>query len=209
MISSSGEAARRWGTFLGQYEYHEDKGYYVQTSTEQSDENFEAVYLYPDEYDEWWVNHTPGQNAGWLHNPRSSQTPPSSGWRYADDGFPSDLTLTVIPGPLPPLPRQFTVTVTGAAAENYPSYQGVYTRTERWWYGRPVYVNTEGVFLYHGPKDNGWTMSDTLGIRVLWGSLARISPANENNWTYWNESDYISASITIIDGGQAGENIIR
>ena len=55
VISSSGGAAKHHGESLGQYEYHEDKGYYVQTSTEQSEGLFTPRYLYRDEYDEWEI----------------------------------------------------------------------------------------------------------------------------------------------------------
>ena len=39
VISSSGWAAKHLGGALGQYEYLEDKGYYVQTSTEQNEDD--------------------------------------------------------------------------------------------------------------------------------------------------------------------------
>ena len=190
VISSSGGAARIHGGMLGQYEYHGDKGYYVQTSTEQS------VYLFHDE-DCWLVGRTPIPSEGRLRSPSFSKTPPSSGWEFIDDDkWQDDQTLTVTPGPLT-LPRQFTVTARGAAAKKYPSYQGVYTKTQRWWFGRPVYINTEGVFLYHGGAGDGWTMSDTLGTRRLWGSQARDSPVSEKRWKYWTKSESKSASITV------------
>ena len=82
VISSTGGAAQHQGGVLGQYEYDEDKGYYQQISTEQGQEYFEAIYLYPDKDDKWWVNDTPGEKGGWLHNPSPSKTPPTSGWQY-------------------------------------------------------------------------------------------------------------------------------
>ena len=183
---------------MGQYKYHEDKGYYVQTSTEQSDERFEASYLYRDNDGEWWVYHTPGQSRGWLRNTRPSQTPPSSGWQWGDgESWHDDLTLTVTPGPMPPLPRQFTVTLTGAAAEACPGCQGVFTRTERWWLGKPVYVNTMGHLLHHGASGNGWMIGRKLGTNVLRGSKARHSPTDENRWRYWTGSEDIPASVTV------------
>ena len=62
VIWSTGGAAQHHGGVLGQYEYHEDKGYYVQTSTE-SPWWFVARYLYRDEDDKWWVGATPGENS--------------------------------------------------------------------------------------------------------------------------------------------------
>ena len=196
VISSSGGATAIVGGSLGQYEYHEDKGYYVQTSTEQSEENFYAVYLFHD-VDCWLVGRTPIPGEERLRSPSFKKTPPSSGWEFIDDDeWQDDWTLTVIPGPLT-LSRQYKVTLTGAAAEKWPTHHRVYTKTQRWWFGRPVYVNTDGVFLYHGGSGDGWTMSDTLGSRVLWGSWARHSPAEEDRWRYWTGSEYKSASITV------------
>ena len=94
-------------------------------------ENFLAFYLYHDPDDKWWVE-------GWLHNPSPSKSLPTSGWQYFDHtsmAYKDDPTLTISPGPLPPLPRQFTVTATGAAAEMWPECPGVFTRTQRWCMG--------------------------------------------------------------------------
>ena len=198
MISSTGGAAQHQGHALGQFEYLEDKGYYVQTSTEQSEERFQATYLYRDEDDKWWVSNTLGEKRGWLTNTKPSQTPPYSGWQYAADGsFHADQTLTVAPGPLPPLPKQFMVTAMGAAAEKWPEYLGVFTKTQRWWNGRPVYVNTEGELLHHDANEAGWQIGDKLGYSVLKGSRARHSPVDENGWRYWTGSENKPASVTV------------
>ena len=199
VISSTDGAARHQGGNLGQYEYYEDKGYYVQTSTEQSNENFEAVYLYRDKNDEWLVGPTPGEETGWLWNPRSSKTPPSSGWQYSDGTgtWPSDHTLTVTPGPLPPLPTQFTVIASGAAAKDWPESLGVFTKSQSWWHGRPIYVNTEGQLLYHGNQDDGWVIGSKLGKVGLSGSQSHHSPASEDSWRYWTGSESEPASVTV------------
>merc|ERR1712227_59065 len=141
---------------MGQFDYDDEKKYYIQRSTEQSHEDFKAVYLYPTQDDYWYVGSTPGKKRGWLRNPNPSKTLPTSGWQYADGTgtWPADPTLTVTPGPLPPLARKFTVTATGAAAKKWPESLGVFTRTDRWWRGRPVYTNTEGRLLHQGNVDN-------------------------------------------------------
>ena len=192
VISSSGGAARIHGGMLGQYEYHGDKGYYVQTSTEQS------VYLFHDE-DCWLVGRTPIPSEGRLRSPSFSKTPPSSGWEFIDDDkWQDDQTLTVTPGPLT-LPRQFTVTARGAAAEVCPECQGVFTKTERWWHGKPEFVNTKGYFLSHGVNDDGWVIwtkseSNQYSLR---GSRGRYSPASEKSWRYWTGSEDKPASVTV------------
>ena len=199
VISSSGEAAKIHGGVIGQFEFNWEKGCYVQASTEQSNEKFRYRYLYQDDNNKWWVSDTLGEKRGWLRS-NPSKTLPTSGWQYADQNknpWQEDLTLTVTPGPLPPLPRQFTVTATGAAAVKWPSYLGVFTRTQRWWNGMPVYVNTEGRLLHHGNNDSGWMIGDKLGYKALRGSWARHSPASEDNWRYWTGSEHKPAFVTV------------
>ena len=194
MVISS-KAAKGVGHALGQFEYHEDKGYYVQTSTEYSNEGNEGIYLYPDKDDWWWVSPIPGAEKGWLRYPSPSKILPNRGWQYFDgESWQDDLTLTVTRGPLPPLPRQFKVTAKGGTAEDCPICLGVFTRTERWWLGRPVYVNTEEVFLYHGSGDDGWVIGGPFNRGVLKGSRARHSPATEDSW---RNSAGKPASVTV------------
>ena len=100
------------------------------------------------------------------------------------------------PGPLT-LPRQFTVTATGAAADACPLCLGVFTKTERWWYGRPIYGNTEGAFLRHGAGDEGWSIGDVAAYSGLRGSQGRHSPVNEDRWRYGTGSEFKPASVTV------------
>ena len=198
VIASTGGAAQHQGGVLGQFEYDQEKGHYIQCCSESEAKNYKPVYLYPDNDDKWWVSHTPGESRGKLYNPTPSKSLPTSGWKYSNNGaFHDDPSLTITRGPLPPLPRQFTVTATGAAAEKWPSYLGVFTRTERWWRGRPVFVNTQGQLLHHGGGDYGWVIGRKLGIRVLRGSQSYHNPASERSWRYWTGSEYKPASVTV------------
>ena len=174
VISSKGGAARHQaqGGVLGQFEYDEGK----ESSTDQSNEKFQKIKLFSSS-DVWQILVSPSQKSAWLKNPTPSKTVPSGGWLYHDGKtWQDDPTLTISPGPLS-LARQFTVTATGAAAKERPAYPGVFTRTERWWHGRPVYTNTQGRLLHHGPGDNGWMTAPTLGKRALSGSQSHHSPA--------------------------------
>ena len=165
--------------------------------TEQSEEKYKPLYLYQDEEGKWWVGKTPGEERGLLRS-NPSKTLPTAGWSYDHNGaFHEDSSLVVATGPLPHLPRYFTVTVRGAAVEKWPSYQGVYTKTQRWWRGRPVYVSTEGRLLHHGGGDDGWMIGPTLGKRALSGSRARHSPGSENSWRYWTGGEWKPASVTV------------
>ena len=202
VISSMGGASLSVGGVLGQYEYDEMKGYYQQTSTEKDHEDFRARYLYPDEDDKWHVDHTPyiyhGEKGGYLYNPIPSKTPPTSGWQCAKKGtLLHDPTLTISTGPLPPLARQLTVTATGAAADKYPSCLGVFSRSERWWNGRPVYTNIRGRFLYHHGVGYGWVIGYKFDRRALAGSRSYHSPESEDRWRYWTGSEWKPASATV------------
>ena len=73
---------------------------------------------------------------------------------------------------------------------------GVYTRTERWWNGRPVYVNTEGNLLFQGFADDGWLFGDSFGWKAFWGSQTRHSPANEDSWT-WGDFNHLGGDVTV------------
>ena len=177
---------------MGQYEYHEEKGYYIQTSTEENNEDYQTWYLYQFEDEEWIVSHIPGARSGWLTNANTSKTVPTSGWKYYDgESWQHDPTLVVTPAPLP---RQFSVTAQGSTAEDYPSYLGVFTRTERWWVGRPVYVNSKGRLLYYGRY---WAIGDTIGYCSLCGSQAHHSPAHETSWTFWTGSEDKPVSVVV------------
>ena len=121
----------------------------------------------------------------------------------------SDPSMTVTPGPLPPMPSQFIVTASGAFLEltNGLKHLGVFNKTERWWAGRPVYVNTNGVFLYHGIES--WMIADELGYYMLRGSQSYLSPVYERSWTYKETTSYggyrvseveKQASVTVREG---------
>ena len=207
VIFSNGGAGQHHGGMLGQFEYLEDKGYYVQSSTEQDNEMFQAVYLYRNYKDKWNVGYKP-EEGGYLSNDSPSKTPtwPTGGWQYVD-GIAEiyDDNLTVTPGPLSPLPRSFIVTARGAAEEQWPHCLGSYIREQRWWNGRPVYANVYGMLLYHGPEDYGWVIGEKLGYSALRGSRARHSPDSEVNWRYWSNygsnywSDWKPASLFVTD----------
>ena len=197
--TSTGKAATIPGGVLGQFQYEADNKYYVQTSTEQSNENFEPIYMYPDSDNRWWVSDTPGEKAGWLQNPRTNNEglPENGHWQYTDgESWHDDRTVTLSRGPLT-LPRLLTVTATGAAADKWPMYLGIFTRTHRWFRGRPVYTNTQGRLLHHGPADYGWVIGPALGYGPLQGPRAHNSPVTEDGWTYWTGSEWKTASVTV------------
>ena len=139
-----------------------------------------------------YVGPKPGESAGWLRNLTAS----SKGWQWVDGkgGWHDDPSLTILSGPLTPLSRKYIVKATGAAAETHPSSLGVFTKTEKWWRGRPVFINTQGQLLYHAAC---WGIGDTFGYAALRGSQSHHSPDTERSWTYWTGSEYKSAFVTV------------
>ena len=199
VISSTEAAALIWPELLGQYEYDEDKEYYVQSSTEQSNDQYTARYLYKDEDDDWMVGPTPGGKTLWMGNINSTNLTTGDGdWVVSfNDTWYFDHSITVTPGPLPPLPSQFIVTASssGEFAKISDSLEdlGVFNKTERWWAGRPVYMNTQGHFLYHSFQS--WMIGHKLGYFTLMGSKSYKSPADVKSWTY-----VVTETTTYLDG---------
>ena len=124
-----------------------------------------------------------------------------TGWEYYDgETWHPDPSLTVIPGTLPPVPSQYTVTASHAS-ETWSAYSGVYKKTEQWWAGRPVYVKTEGaeqlfpnqvLFLY---QESRWNIGPKLG----WYALRESQPGN---WTYVSYGPYeFPLSVKMVPGG--------
>ena len=189
VISSTEAAALIWPEILGQYEYDEEKECYVQSSTEQRNKEYTPRYLYRDEDDVWVVGPSPNGDSGfWMFNFNSTNLTTGDGdWFVTFNGtLYFDPSITVTPGPLPPLPSQFIVTASssGEFAKISDSLEdlGVFNKTERWWAGRPVYMNTQGHFLYHSFQS--WIIGHKLGYFTLMGSKSYKSPADVKSWTY-------------------------
>ena len=145
------------------------------------------IYLYPDEDDIWWVGLTPGKKDGWMRNPTPSKSFPRKGWHWTDGKiWYADNTLVISPGQLPPLPTKFMVRLTDAKAKakKFQDGLGVYTKTERWWLGRPVYKNMRDWRLCHGPGGHGWMIGPASGEPVLSGFGSCDSPVDQR-WRYW------------------------
>lgn len=118
------------------------------------------------------------------------------GSRVTETYMHNDRAVTFSRGPWPSLPRRLTVTATGAFAEKWPDYLGMFTQTQRWWNGRPVYTNKKGRVLYHG---QGWIIGPALGQYVLGGSMFSDNPADINSWIYWpgTGTELKPASVTV------------
>ena len=191
VISSIGEAAKHHGDVFGLYKYDEN-GYYIQKDTKTENRQF----LYQTKDDMWMVGRIPFALKGVLCNRNPSKTVPRSGWEYTGEGWHDDPALSVTPGPLPPLARQFTVTAYGHVSEKCSNCLGVYTDTEKWRNGRPVFENAHGWELSHSGHDVGWEMGNGR-CYPLKGSQSHHSPASERRWMYRTLSGDRPASIIV------------
>ena len=206
VLSSSGGTAVHQRGMLGQYDYDVNMGHYVQTNTERDSEHHWAVYMYPDSDHTWWVGPCPGAKAGWLHNPTPSVTLPEflaendwQCWVDSDKRWAVDPFLTIFPGSLSDLSAGYRVTASGEAARRWPAAFGLFTRTQRWWNGRPVFENNKGWFLHHG-QSVGWMIGSKMGKHELMGSRwSHHCPASENHWKYFDfdASKFRPASVSV------------
>ena len=205
VISSTGEAADAWsGTagWLGQYEIVRDKDtipsaevYYIQSNSQigKEDPKAEPSYLFPDEYCRWSVSMLPNtSNSDQYRNRNPSRTVPTGtgGWKinhFKKNMFVDDPTLTVTPGPYPPLATYgFIVKVSGEAARMYNVSSGYFAKTNEWWMGRPVYKNNQGRGLMHG--NLGWMIGPKSGSWEIRGLGSHQSPVDQGNWEYLFDS---------------------
>ena len=99
-----------------------------------------------------------------MKNESNSITPPNMGWMYNKNGtfvIDTSFTLSIAPN-LPQKCKVITITSTSGAEARYPEYLGIFTRTDKYVLGRPVFVNRNGKFLkmYHG--DGNWCIGDSF-----------------------------------------------
>ena len=197
VLSSTGGAAQHQGGSLGQYCHDTDMGCYVQTNTEEGHERYKPQYIYPVD-NGWYVGSTLGEKKGlFLENPTRSQTVPTTEWNYyGGKSWVSDPTLVISAGPLTSLCNILTVSASGPAAEKQSDKMGEFSRTERWFNGKPVFRNSQGRLLHQSPTQ-GWHVGRELGEAGLRGSMAHHCPSQERKWTYWDGSKRQPASVKI------------
>ena len=199
VITSTGSTAWTYGGILGQYEYDNTLGYYVQSNTEKENGNFYPAFLYSVE-DIWQVG--PKENKYWLKNSDPSTRIPTSGWQYYRPETNVDIEdplLMITFGPFINECEAYVVAASEHAADLFPSYLGVFSFTDRWWNGRPLLTNSNGRLMYHGNQDYGWLLSSDLDNNVIRGTMSHLSPEREKNWLYWDSSSssYKQASLNV------------
>ena len=205
VISSTGEAAERWGHYLGQYECageHNGAPYYRQTGDGY------PLYLYRDPQTAWRAGLELGSTedgfCGLYHPPTTGDTPPQSGWQYLDDDqHHDDPRLVLTPGPLSP-PLTITLQAEGELATLFPHHLGTFSKTDQWSEGRPVYRNQAGKLLYWW--GGRWSVGDTSddGADIRCWMPAGLWPPQAAEWGYngggaWRDVVTVTTSFSVTD----------
>ena len=89
-----------------------------------------------------------------------------------------------------------SISATGAAARECPKSFGQFTKLDRWFNGRPLFVNNKGQYL-HVSNGGYWFVSSELNEPGICSKGAPLCPGDAKNWTYWDGSKHNPASITI------------
>ena len=160
--------------YLGQYIFDRDLDCWKQVMTERGG----AIYLYPVGLD-WYIGMEPGETEAGVFMKDESET---KGWDYVDGASgqwqEDSARVDVVPG-LMSLCETVTITST---EENDPlaAYLGEFSRCEdKWFYGRPVFVNNNGKVLCCGVS---WQVGDSVGDRKLEARSGPNCPGKIEGW---------------------------
>ena len=147
------------------YYYDLARKCWVQVNSETNHENFQSRYVYRDDDGVWWINYDPGEKDGWMKNETKSEEIPTTGWEVncGSGDWEDDPTLTIRHGPLIPLCDEVTMNVNGPRAQEWSKHVGIYKYSSKWWFGHPVYTNSNGSYL--STSEDGWNFSEELSYR--------------------------------------------
>ena len=171
--------------YLGQFQFEEQENCYKQSETECC----VPVYLFRVDSQGWFITYgSRDMRDTRLKCTIDSEDIPTEGWKNFNlgDGKWNDVrTLTITPGPLTPC-RKITITGSGEIATKHDNKLGTFTPTNRWYYGRPVYINTSGKFLYSQGVYfvPSWVVGDKIGdrgVRISWYQTDYNCPASCND----------------------------
>ena len=160
VISSEGIVAQERPSWLGMYYHDLARKCWIQVNTETNHEKFGPRYAFRDDDGVWWINVVLDQKAGRMKNETKSEEIPTSGWKVdcGSGNWKDDPTLTIRHGPLIPLCDEVTITVNGPKAQEWSKQVGVYKRSSKWWFGHPVFINSNGKYLYI--RRTGWAVAE-------------------------------------------------
>jgi len=185
VFSSTGGAAERvyaLGEFGLQPSLHNGRPLYKQRDDIGSPE----IFLFWDAAS-WWVGSPPkgfpialalAVAKGHLKASSTALTPPAEGWKYYNsqsDSWQEDSSLSLSSSPLKPCPRLEVSAIKGSTPWLIASPAlGVYTRTNQWSSGRPIYLQEGGggVLIIKAPY-TGWALLPPVVLGpTAWPGLA-------------------------------------
>ena len=149
--------------------------------------NAEPSYLYHVPGEDWWVSGVPGIEEGWLKNESKSETVPTTGWKYLDDDgkqWHSDPSIKITPGKLVSVCDTITIKGDWKVVTMQPDSLGTFTRTDKWFNGKPVFINDKGWYLHSG-NGGGWNVGEKIGKYFIHSKTAPLCPAKAEEWVSW------------------------
>ena len=140
-----------------------------------------------------WVSDTSDNKGigGWLQKKNNN-------WFFSlgNDVWNKDATLTVVPGGLQVTCRTYQVAATGPAAEKYRDSMGLFTVTNQWRNGRPLYRTSNGHLLY--VCDGGqWCLGDQVGHYGIRSRDKPVFPEGVRYWVFWDGSSAQQAQVSV------------
>ena len=109
------------------------------------------------------------------------------------DAWVTDLSITIQPGKIKPC-ASVSVELFGSTKEKYSKYMGLYTLTDTWANGRPVFKNAREHLLYAqkylsgGVQDSTgkWVIGNSILKFVLLSIDGTLSPTEATHWSFYN-----------------------
>jgi len=202
LIVLAGDGTMEKGECLGLYHFDTDHGCYKQVATEEhcNPAKRRSRYIYRASNEVWNISRTPGETTGLMKNTSKSVTLPLTGWMFVDnkDNWCSDPSVKIQFGSL--LPNQqcgdVRIQLRGAAADKWPECGGLFTKTDKYFYGKPVFVNTQSEYL-HCSGVGTWSVGSKIGEAGIRSTSAGLCPAQIKTWTYFTGSEDKPADVTI------------
>ena len=119
------------------------------------------------------------------------------------DAWVTDLSITIQPGKIKTC-SSVSVELFGSTKEKYSKYMGLYTLTDTWAKGRPVFKNARKHLLYVQKYQSGglqggpWAIGDGIWKYVLHSIDGTLSPTESTYWSFWDGKN--STNPTFIRG---------
>ena len=207
LVTSSGPSAEYWGGMLGIYKKagtHNNCPYYKLVDTERSDGVEQVIYR----LEEIGWAFGPGLDGSTaLENASMTVSVPLTGWTcWIGDKFIDDPHLRISYDE-PPSCGEITIRLSGDAAVKQPWCVGVYSPTQMFSSGRPVFKHqTQGIYLLVRPGYSSWRVQESVESEWSWmqsGCAPTMCPADpraqtserngQESWRYpdngWKHGD--------------------